>query len=93
MILDVMMLKLIGYEVCWKFENWRGMGIILLIVKNDIVDKVLGLELGVDDYMIKFFDVREFVVRVKVFVWWMEKNEVFEVVGEIMVGKVKVNLI
>ncbi len=43
MILDVMMPKLTGYEVCRKLENRRGMGIILLTVKNDIVDKVLGL--------------------------------------------------
>jgi len=65
MILDVMMPKLTGYEVCRKLENRRGMGIILLTVKNDIVDKVLGLELGADDYMTKPFDVRELVARLK----------------------------
>jgi DNA-binding response OmpR family regulator len=65
MILDVMMPKLTGYEVCRKLENRRGMGIILLTVKNDIVDKVLGLELGADDYMTKPFDVRELVARAK----------------------------
>ncbi|NER43924.1 response regulator transcription factor [Bacillus megaterium NBRC 15308 = ATCC 14581] len=93
MILDVMMPKLTGYEVCRKLENRRGMGIILLTVKNDIVDKVLGLELGADDYMTKPFDVRELVARAKALVRRMEKNEAPEAVGEITVGKVKVNLI
>src|SRR6478736_3732074 len=65
MILDVMMPKLTGYEVCRKLENRRGMGIILLTVKDDIVDKVLGLELGADDYMTKPFDMREIIARVK----------------------------
>lgn len=73
MILDVMMPKLTGYEVCRKLENRRGMGIILLTVKNDIVDKVLGLELGADDYMTKPFDVRELVARAKALVRRIEK--------------------
>ncbi|MBB3108472.1 DNA-binding response OmpR family regulator [Paenibacillus phyllosphaerae] len=65
MILDVMMPKLSGYDVCRKLENRSGLGIILLTVKNDIVDKVLGLELGADDYMTKPFDLRELVARAK----------------------------
>lgn len=73
-ILDVMMPKLTGYEVCRKLENRRGMGIILLTVKNDIVDKVLGLELGADDYMTKPFDVRELVARAKALVRRIEKK-------------------
>lgn len=88
-----MMPKLTGYEVCRKLENRRGMGIILLTVKNDIVDKVLGLELGADDYMTKPFDLRELVARAKALVRRMEKNEAPEAAGEITVGKVKVNLI
>ncbi|WP_430160047.1 response regulator transcription factor [Paenibacillus algorifonticola] len=64
-ILDVMMPRMSGYEVCRKLENRHGVGIILLTVKNDIVDKVLGLELGADDYMTKPFDLRELVARAK----------------------------
>lgn len=65
MILDVMMPKLNGYDVCRRLENRSGMGIIMLTVKNDIVDKVIGLELGADDYMTKPFDLRELVARTK----------------------------
>ncbi|WP_274655345.1 response regulator transcription factor [Paenibacillus humicola] len=64
-VLDVMMPKLSGYDVCRRLENRSGMGIIMLTVKNDIVDKVIGLELGADDYMTKPFDLRELVARVK----------------------------
>ncbi|ANE48851.1 XRE family transcriptional regulator [Paenibacillus swuensis] len=64
-VLDVMMPKLNGYEVCRKLENRENVGILLLTVKNDIVDKVLGLELGADDYMTKPFDIRELLSRVK----------------------------
>ena len=67
MILDVMMPKLNGYDVCRRLENRSGMGIIMLTVKNDIVDKVIGLELGADDYMTKPFDLRELVARTKSF--------------------------
>lgn len=66
MVLDVMMPKLSGYEVCRKLEGVRPKpAILLLTVKNDIVDKVLGLELGADDYMTKPFDIREVIARVK----------------------------
>ncbi|WP_339821476.1 response regulator transcription factor [Paenibacillus sp. FSL R7-0216] len=66
MVLDVMMPKLSGYEVCRRLEGRpQRPAILLLTVKNDIVDKVLGLELGADDYMTKPFDMRELVARVK----------------------------
>ncbi|TCM90790.1 DNA-binding response OmpR family regulator [Paenibacillus sp. BK033] len=65
MVLDVMMPKMNGYEVCRKLEAGDRPAIMLLTVKNDIVDKVLGLELGADDYMTKPFDIREVVARVK----------------------------
>ncbi|GIP19404.1 DNA-binding response regulator [Paenibacillus montaniterrae] len=66
MVLDVMMPRLSGYDVCRRLEG-RPLrpAILLLTVKNDIVDKVLGLELGADDYMTKPFDMREIIARVK----------------------------
>ncbi|MFD2615452.1 response regulator transcription factor [Paenibacillus gansuensis] len=64
-VLDVMMPKLNGYEVCRRLDDRENIGIVLLTVKNDIVDKVLGLELGADDYMTKPFDLRELISRVK----------------------------
>ncbi|MGG6310413.1 response regulator transcription factor [Paenibacillus macerans] len=66
MVLDVMMPRMNGYEVCRKLDGQPGRpAILLLTVKNDIVDKVLGLELGADDYMTKPFDMREIIARVK----------------------------
>lgn len=57
--------KLSGYDVCRKLEDRDDIGIILLTVKNDIVDKIVGLELGADDYMTKPFEIRELLARVK----------------------------
>ncbi|RKP56177.1 DNA-binding response regulator [Cohnella endophytica] len=74
-VLDVMMPKLTGYEVCRKLENRSDMGIILLTVKNDIVDKIVGLEMGADDYMTKPFDMRELIARVKALLRRLEKKD------------------
>lgn len=76
LVLDVMMPKLTGYDVCRKLENRNDIGILLLTVKNDIVDKLVGLELGADDYMTKPFDLREVVARVKALCRRLEKNAV-----------------
>lgn len=75
MVLDVMMPKLSGYDVCRRLENRQGPAILLLTVKDDIVDKVLGLELGADDYMTKPFDIREVIARVKALSRRNRKNE------------------
>lgn len=64
-ILDVMMPKLNGYEVCKKIEPDSKIGILMLTAKNDLVDKVLGLELGADDYITKPFDMIELLARVR----------------------------
>lgn len=65
MVLDVMMPRVSGYDVCRKLDGQPRPAILLLTVKDDIVDKVLGLELGADDYMTKPFDMRELLARVK----------------------------
>lgn len=65
MLLDVMMPRVSGYDVCRKLDGQPRPAILLLTVKDDIVDKVLGLELGADDYMTKPFDMRELLARVK----------------------------
>lgn len=74
MILDVMMPQMSGFEVCKRLDNERGLGIILLTAKNDIVDKVLGLEFGADDYITKPFDMRELIARVKSILRRLQKN-------------------
>lgn len=64
MLLDVMLPELNGFDVIRNINGKNKVGIILLTAKNDIVDKVLGLELGADDYVTKPFDMRELMARV-----------------------------
>ncbi|MFS0727131.1 response regulator transcription factor [Paenibacillus sp. 1P07SE] len=92
LILDVMMPKLNGYEVCRKLENRQGLGIILLTVKNDIVDKILGLELGADDYMTKPFDLRELLARTKALFRRMERAVQEEKPADIAFGGLTVQV-
>ncbi len=64
LILDIMLPSLSGYDICRKLDN-KNIYVLMLTAKNDIVDKVLGLELGADDYITKPFDIREVIARVK----------------------------
>lgn len=65
-ILDLMLPDMTGFDICKKFTTNSTVPILMLTARDDIVDKVLGLELGADDYMTKPFDVREVIARVKV---------------------------
>lgn len=64
-ILDIMMPKMDGYEVCRKLREKSNVPIIMLTARADEVDKVLGLEMGADDYVTKPFGSRELMARVK----------------------------
>lgn len=86
MILDVMMPKMSGLEVCKKLDNEKKLGIILLTAKNDIVDKVLGLELGADDYITKPFDMRELIARVKSILRRLQKGSDKQQLQKIVAG-------
>lgn len=64
-VLDIMLPKMNGYDVCRTLTPIMDVPIILLTAKTDIIDKVLGLELGADDYLTKPFDNRELLARIK----------------------------
>jgi DNA-binding response OmpR family regulator len=64
-VLDIMLPRLDGIEVCRRLRTRSEVPIIMLTAKDDEVDKVLGLEIGADDYITKPFSVREFRSRVK----------------------------
>ena len=64
-LLDIMLPGLDGYEVCREIRRESKVPIIMLSAKTEVFDKVLGLELGADDYSIKPFDSKELVARVK----------------------------
>lgn len=64
-ILDILMPYMDGYEVCREIRKVSSVPIIFLTAKSDTFDKVLGLELGADDYIVKPFDVKELIARIK----------------------------
>ena len=64
-LLDVMMPKMDGWEVCRRIRAAGDTPVIMLTAKGETFDKVLGLELGADDYVVKPFDAKEVVARIK----------------------------
>ena len=64
-LLDIMMPEMSGIELCSKIRNIVNIPIIFLTAKNEIVDKMLGYEIGGDDYITKPFDNRELVLKIK----------------------------
>lgn len=64
-LLDIMIPKLDGWQVCREIREFSDKPIIMLTAKGETFDKVLGLELGADDYVTKPFDTKEVVARIK----------------------------
>lgn len=73
-LLDVMLPKLDGFQVCRRIRESFSTPIIMLTAKEEEVDKVLGLELGADDYITKPFGMRELIARVKANLRRLELN-------------------
>lgn len=71
-VLDVMMPGIDGFEVCREIRKQSDVPILMLTARNDDIDKIVGLELGADDYMTKPFNPREMVARVKAILRRME---------------------
>ncbi|MBU4540635.1 MAG: response regulator transcription factor [Firmicutes bacterium] len=64
-ILDIMMPGLLGTDVCREIRKFSEVPIIMISAKDDEIDRILGLELGADDYIVKPFSPREVVLRIK----------------------------
>lgn len=64
-LLDIMLPRMDGYQVCRELRTYSSTPVIMLSAKGEVFDKVLGLELGADDYMEKPFDSKELVARAK----------------------------
>ncbi len=64
-LLDLMLPDMNGFEVCKKISGEYTIPIIMITAKSDTIDKILGMELGADDYITKPFDIREVIVRIK----------------------------
>ena len=64
-LLDVMLPKLSGFEVCQQIRDFSDVPVIMLTAKGDDMDKILGLEYGADDYITKPFNILEVKARIK----------------------------
>ncbi len=91
-ILDVMLPGMDGYEILKKLQDTDRIGIIMLTAKEDIVNKILGLELGADDYMTKPFDMRELLARLKSLLRRMQKAEVKKEDAKIMLRGIELHV-
>lgn len=85
-ILDVMLPGLDGYEILKKLQDKGRIGVIMVTAKEDIVNKILGLELGADDYITKPFDMRELLARLKSLLRRMQKAEQKEEPAKVILG-------
>lgn len=74
-LLDIMLPELDGWQVCREIRKTSGCPIIMLTAKGEVFDKVLGLELGADDYVVKPFESKEVVARINAVLRRIGKNE------------------
>jgi DNA-binding response OmpR family regulator len=73
-LLDIMLPELDGWQVCREIRKTSNVPIIMLTAKGEVFDKVLGLELGADDYVVKPFESKEVVARINAVLRRMGKN-------------------
>ena len=90
-LLDVMLPKLDGWQVCREIRKFSETPIIMLTAKGEVFDRVLGLELGADDYVVKPFDTKEIVARIKA-VLRRSVSSTAEEIKEVHYDKLSINL-
>ncbi len=92
MLLDIMLPKLDGWQVCREIRKTSSVPIIMITAKGETFDKVLGLELGADDYVVKPFDAKEVVARVKAVLRRSALEDESAAVKEVRYDKLIINL-
>ena len=90
-LLDIMLPKLDGWQVCREIRKFSETPIIMLTAKGEVFDRVLGLELGADDYVVKPFDTKEIVARIKA-VLRRSASSTVEEIKEVHYDKLSINL-
>ena len=90
-LLDIMLPELDGWQVCREIRKKSQCPIIMLTAKGEVFDKVLGLELGADDYVVKPFEAKEVIARIKAVLRRLNKNSE-DTVKEVKYDKLSINL-
>lgn len=90
-LLDIMLPKMDGWQVCREIRKFSTAPIIMITAKGEVFDRVLGLELGADDYIVKPFDTKEVVARIKAVLRRLASNPQDEI-KEVNYEKLSINL-
>lgn len=90
-LLDVMLPKLTGFEVCQQIREFSNVPIIMLTAKDDDMDKILGLEYGADDYITKPFNILEVKARIKAIMRRMDPKKAENGQKEIVSGVMRLD--
>ncbi|MGA1840310.1 MAG: response regulator [bacterium] len=92
-ILDIMLPEMDGFEVCRRIkqnQDIANLPIIMLTAKGEEIDRIVGLELGADDYVVKPFSPRELILRIKAI---LKRGKIPDIISDILVaGKLKVDI-
>ena len=91
-LLDIMLPKLDGWQVCREIRKTSETPIIMLTAKGETFDKILGLELGADDYVSKPFDTKEVIARIKAVLRRTNDSDKGSQISEVRYDKLRINL-
>ena len=91
-LLDIMLPKLDGWQVCREIRKTSDTPIIMLTAKGETFDKILGLELGADDYVSKPFDTKEVIARIKAVLRRSHESDKPAQTNEVRYDKLRINL-
>ena len=90
-LLDIMLPKLDGWQVCREIRKTSETPIIMLTAKGETFDKILGLELGADDYVSKPFDTKEVIARIKAVLRRTHDSDKSSQINEVRYDKLRIN--
>lgn len=91
-LLDIMLPGLDGWQVCREIRKTSDVPIIMLTAKGETFDKILGLELGADDYVSKPFDTKEVIARIKAVLRRSNDGDKNNEINEVRYDKLRINL-
>src|SRR4029077_11410558 len=91
-VLDLMLPELSGIEVCREIRRESGVPILMLTARDSELDKVVGLELGADDYVTKPFGLRELLARVRALIRRSERQADVSAPATVDLGRVRIDL-